>query len=145
MKINRENYELFFIDYLDGNLNEQDVAELMVFISQHPDLEEELHAIDSVKLPASNEKFEPKSLLKKFDFSGTITENNIDEYCIAFIEGDLSAEAESSFKKYLKENPEAEKTLSQFSACILEPDHNITFSHKNNLDIVRKCCLIIIQ
>ena len=43
MKITRENYELFFVDYLDNKLSDSNILELMAFLAQNPDLEEELN------------------------------------------------------------------------------------------------------
>ena len=42
MKINRNNYEAFFIDYLEGNLDEKMVDDFIEFLQQNPDLKEEL-------------------------------------------------------------------------------------------------------
>ena len=42
MKINRNNYEVFFMDYLDGNLDESVVNDFIEFLQKNPDLKEEL-------------------------------------------------------------------------------------------------------
>ena len=52
MKINRNNYEIFFVDYSDGKLSENQIENLMAFISLNPDLEEEFYTfINLEKLP----------------------------------------------------------------------------------------------
>ena len=40
--ITRENYEIYFIDYMDGNLSERERAEVEAFLLVHPDLQEQL-------------------------------------------------------------------------------------------------------
>ena len=40
--ITRENYEVYFIDYMDGNLSERERAEVEAFLLVHPDLQEQL-------------------------------------------------------------------------------------------------------
>ena len=39
MNITKENYEAFIIDYLEGNLSPDEIAELMHFVHQHPGME----------------------------------------------------------------------------------------------------------
>ncbi|MCB9000870.1 MAG: hypothetical protein H6537_02720 [Bacteroidales bacterium] len=36
MKINRNNYEIFLVDYLDGKLTPEKEAMLMVFLHENP-------------------------------------------------------------------------------------------------------------
>lgn len=58
-RINLNNYEAFWLDYLEGNLSTEDTAELMLFISQHPgldiDLELTLPSLESDPLHLSEE------------------------------------------------------------------------------------------
>ena len=42
MNINRNNYELFFIDFYDGNLTDAQKHELDLFLEENSDLKEEL-------------------------------------------------------------------------------------------------------
>jgi hypothetical protein len=49
-KITRHNYEAFFLDYLEGDLNEEGKTELKVFLAQNPDLAAELEEFESVSL-----------------------------------------------------------------------------------------------
>lgn len=45
--INKDNYEAYFLDHLEGNLSEKDKKELEVFLKENPKLEEELKAYDN--------------------------------------------------------------------------------------------------
>ena len=38
MKINRNNYEVFFIDFYDGKLTDMQQLEMELFLESHPDL-----------------------------------------------------------------------------------------------------------
>ena len=51
MKITRDNYESFFIDYIEGNLPENMIDQFLDFLNQNPDLKEELHLFEEVNLP----------------------------------------------------------------------------------------------
>jgi len=50
MEISRQNYEQYFVDYLDGKLNEKQVGILMSFIEFNPDLKVELADIEKMCL-----------------------------------------------------------------------------------------------
>ena len=65
MEINRNNYEIFFLDYHEGNLSAQQQAKLFIFLEQHPDLKNEFESFDLVKLPSINIFFEEKNSLKR--------------------------------------------------------------------------------
>ena len=38
--ITRENYEIYFMEYMDGNLSAREQAEVEAFLLVHPDLRE---------------------------------------------------------------------------------------------------------
>ena len=69
MMINKENYELYAIDFLEDNLDKETKAEMILFLNNHPDIHEELKSMKSPVLMSSDNTitFEPKSLLKKED------------------------------------------------------------------------------
>ena len=57
MKIDRSNYEIWFIDWLDGNLNSLQIEQLKLFLDQNPDLKEEFNDLTPVKLVSSGNSF----------------------------------------------------------------------------------------
>ncbi len=79
MDINRNNYEAYFLDYRENNLTPGQVAELLVFLEQNPDLKEEFESFESfslflIKTSGSNDK----ENLKKRDLipTGNIDSSN---------------------------------------------------------------------
>jgi len=50
MTINRNNYEAFIIDFIDGNLSPALRDELLVFLNQNPDIADEIDGIDGLIL-----------------------------------------------------------------------------------------------
>ena len=50
MNINRNNYEKYFIDYLEGTLSKDDIHDLRVFLLFNQDLAELLDDIAKIKL-----------------------------------------------------------------------------------------------
>ena len=46
--LSRSNYEIYFLDYYEGNLTESQRRELMSFLEQNPDLKEEFDSFVNV-------------------------------------------------------------------------------------------------
>ena len=64
MKITRDNYEIFFIDYLDGTLPPELIGELEAFLLVNRDLEEQLQTVEHCRLSVTPEHFSDKESLK---------------------------------------------------------------------------------
>ncbi|MDA9072069.1 hypothetical protein N9J85_00060 [bacterium] len=54
-KIGLHNYEAWFLDYSEGNLTENQMMELEVFLEQHPNLKQELTDFEVVLLQDSED------------------------------------------------------------------------------------------
>ena len=67
MKINRSNYEIWFIDSLDGNLSSLEAEELNQFLNENPDLKEEFNELTPVIINQSVHQFKDKESLKKIN------------------------------------------------------------------------------
>ncbi len=134
MDINRNNYEEYVIDYLDGKLNPVQTAELMYFFSQNPDLELEFNAFENYRLPESKLKFSNKKDLRKeyIDFPA-VTDSNFDEFCVAEIEGDLDEKSRNRLYDYLKNNPEKKRDFELYQKTILKADESMIFPGLNKL------------
>lgn len=64
--INEDNYEAYFLDYLEGNLSEKDKKELELFIKENPKLGEEIKAYDNslFLIPDMEVSFKEKESLR---------------------------------------------------------------------------------
>lgn len=144
MNINRNNYEVYMIDYFDGKLDPVQTAELMYFLSQNPDLENEFNAYENINLPSSKLKFIDKDQLKKnFSDFQTITDNNLEEFCIAEIEGVLDDKSQTRLYQYLDKNPHKNRELELYKKTKLRPDESVVFPglgqlKKHRLILLRK-------
>jgi hypothetical protein len=131
MNIDRTNYEIYFLDYLDGNLPDNQVDAFLDFLNDNPDLHEELKAVSSIK------KLEPdltvlprKEALKK----NALTESSEFDYrAIALMENDLSIEDEKAFIHEITSNPKKELYFDQFLKTKLQVEPNIVFTDKERL------------
>lgn len=126
MRITLKNYEAFFLDYHEGSLNLQQVAELMIFLEGHPALKEEFEAFQNFSLKAEVLAFPEKSLLKK-------TAGLHDDLLIGHLEGALSQNEEKKVQNLLISQPELSLELAQFKQTILVPDPDIIFENKASL------------
>jgi hypothetical protein len=130
MKINRNNYEAFFIDYLEGNLDERLVDDFIEFLQQNPDLKEELSLFETVSVEQEKITFNKKELLfkEKFDI-----ESEFNQAAVARLEGDISDAEKAEFENYLSSHPDKQKEAELFSKTILQPDKSLVFSKKRKL------------
>jgi hypothetical protein len=135
MGINKENYEAYFLDYQEGTLSTEQVAELMVFLEMYPELKEDLESFELVNvLPDANVQFENKGFLKKKAHLPTqnINSNNYETWLVADMEGDLSDNDKSELNEFLKKNPAAMLELNFFRKTKLLPE-SLVFENKQTL------------
>lgn len=130
MKIDRNNYESYFIDYLEGNLDESLVDDFIEFLTSNPDLKEELSMFEPVSVEPENTVFGKKELLFKEELD---LETKFNNAAVASIEGDLSDPEKTALEKYIATHPEKEEDLTLFAKTKLVLDQNIVFSKKNRL------------
>ena len=65
MKITRDNYELYFLDYIEGNLDDNLVDIFIEFLQENPDLKEELQLAGSINIKPESIVFKGKENLYK--------------------------------------------------------------------------------
>ncbi len=130
MKITRDNYESFFIDYIEGNLPESLIDQFLDFLNQNPDLKEELHLFEEVNLPQEFVLFQEKKQLHK---SASDEKRRLENSAIAYLEGDWNADENKTLKAYLLDNPEFKREYDLFAKTQLKPDFEIKYPEKRKL------------
>ncbi len=134
MKITRDNYELYFLDFIEGRMSEQEKNELFLFLGQNPDLKSELEDYDQIYLkPVTNAGFENKESVKKGGVNEEINESNFEQFCIAAAENDLSDEKKTDLLKFIGNNSRRENTLMLYSKIKLSADKDVLFERKDQL------------
>ncbi|MCK3686096.1 hypothetical protein [Maribellus sp. YY47] len=130
MKITRQNYEAYFIDYLEGKLDEQLVDVFIDFLQQNPDLKEELELFSAVSAVPESHTFNKKKKLyhEKYDL-----ESEFNQAAVAKLEGDLSQQETEDFERYILAHPEKQEDVDLFEKTLLKADVNIVFEKKNKL------------
>lgn len=130
MKITRDNYESFFIDYMEGNLPESSIDQFLDFLNQNPDLKEELHLFEEVNLPLESVVFQEKKHLYK---SSADEKRRLENIAIAYLEGDWDADENKTVEAYLSSNPEFKREYDLFAKTQLRPDFRIKYPEKQKL------------
>jgi len=133
-KINRHNYEVFFIDYFDGNLTPDQTNELFLFLNENPDLKEEFDSFEEIPIHIPNETFAAKETLKK-NPDALINAANFEEFCIASVENDLTEIENEALVNYLRAN-HLEKEFDIFRNLKLKAPDEI-FTEKDGLKKLR--------
>ena len=127
--INRHNYEAFFLDYHEGQLSREQMAEVVLFIESHDDLMEEFYEFSPLSLdPTINEKI---IIDKKNLYQGPVIGNRSD-YFIGLVENDLSVKEQAQLEEFLEDHPQFNEELKSFESTILKPQ-SIVYPNKRSL------------
>lgn len=117
MKIGLHNYEAFFLDHIEGNLDAAQERELFAFLEEHPELKAEL---DSYDPDSYREVLEPESIfenkpsLKKKEFTN--------EALITYIEGLSDAQSRKEIEALASENSAFNTELTLYKSTILSAE-----------------------
>ncbi len=130
MKITRENYEIYFLDYLDGNIKGDLIKDLTVFLRENPDLSDELIRTGAVKLEQDTSSYAEKEKLYKEKYD---LQDDFNHAAFALIEGDLSEKDHDEFETYLSSHPERRNELMLFKKTKLKEEKLIQFPGKSRL------------
>ena len=136
MDINKNNYEIYFLDYREGNLNPFRIAELMTFLEQNPVLKKEFEDFENITVkPDKNIIFVHKNFLRKTVIItvDNINEDNYEDFFIADLEGDLNYKESKNVILFLEKNPFLKKEYNLFKKTYLIPDKNIVYTQKTSL------------
>lgn len=130
MKICRENYEIWFTDWLDNNLTSRQTDELYAFLEQNVDLRDEFNDLAGIKLEPEKILYPGKDMLRKS--SSEIDLTQFDLLCAAMVEKDLSSVQEREMQEIISSDEERKKTSEIFGMLKLHPPGEV-YSGKNKL------------
>jgi hypothetical protein len=130
MHIDRSNYEIWLIDWLDGNLSEIQVEQLQAFLNENPEILEEYSELTTFRLNPSLKSFTHKDRIKKK--AAEISESQFEYLCVAFLEKDLSSGQQSELMEIIDLYPEKKKSFELIQKMRLFPE-DITYTQKKKL------------
>ncbi|OQP67908.1 hypothetical protein [Niastella populi] len=133
--ITRDNYEAYFVMYVDDELNGAQRKAVEQFIAANPDLEEEMVMLQqSVLRPNDHIVFEPKEIL----FKGTaarspINDQNCEEYFVLYGDDELTNAEKESVEQFVYHHPQYQAEFELIQQVKLMPDNSLSFPGKTNL------------
>ncbi len=130
MKPDRSNYEIWLIDYLDGNLDKNQVDQLMLFLDENPDIKEESDSLLTINIKPVPYSYKFKNSLKRKE--SDISEKQFEYLCISAAENDLSETQLAELQEIIAVNPYKRKILDYYKRAVLvAPD--LKFTNKSRL------------
>lgn len=130
--INRDNYEEFFLMYVDGELSTTDKEMVEAFAQQHPDLQEELAMLkQTVLLPENDLVFTSKNLLFKH-VGNEITTTNYEEKFLLYIDDELAINEKAEVETFVLQHPQLQQDFTILQQTKL-PVEVITCPNKEGL------------
>jgi hypothetical protein len=130
MKPDRTNYEIWLVDYLDGNLDSERAGQLLSFLSENPDIKEESEGLSGIILPQSEVSFGNKNSLHRSAIE--LSDSQFELLCAASLENDLTPEQKAELDEAISGNEERRKTAELFSVTKLSPP-DLSYSYKKSL------------
>lgn len=123
MKIDRHNYEEYFLLYVDNELDAATRADVEAFAGRHPDLREELDLLLQFRAePDPAISFPDKEQLLKTTSTEPIHAANVTEWLLLYADGELPAAGSRLVEDYLAKHPAAAAEWQILQQCRLQPE-----------------------
>lgn len=131
--ITLDNYEEFYLDYLEGTLSGELLLAFEAFLDANPDLR-----IDESPLPvieADEVAFDPirKLALKQGIDMNDLNAETLEFFLIARQEKQLNAEQEAQLNHWLEANAHYQQDARLYALTTLAPNHSDVFTAKESL------------
>ena len=133
MNIERSNYEIWLIDWLDGNLSEIQVEQLQHFLSENPDLKEEFEELSLFNLKPSEKSFPNKNRLQKTTLN--LSGSQLEYLSVAYLEKDLSHDEQTELRENVELDPEKKNLFELIQKMRLSP---VSLSYKHKKRLIRR-------
>lgn len=130
--INRNNYETYFLLWVDGELSPEEMVAVERFIDNNPDLAEELALLQDTKLiPEEQIIFTGKSQLLK-QSTNDITLDNYESWFLLFVDNELSLADRQKVELFVLQHPDLQASFELFMQTKLAPEEWV-FNNKEVL------------
>lgn len=127
------NYEAFYLDFLEGNLSEEDTALLMAFLEEHPELKVDEDDFLSLDAPTMELSHSDKKELKQIDENAAIVLSNVEHFMIADAEGILSGSKRKELDGFIAKHPQLEQERVAWKAMYLVANRDEVYGDNSDL------------
>ena len=134
--INRNNYEEFFLLYIDDELDAASKIEVENFVQQNADLAVELDMLMQTKSHPHEIIFSDKENLLKTE-GNSINEKNYEEYFLLYIDNELSTAKREEVETYVLQHPKLQDEFTGLKRVVLIPEI-VSYGDKEDLYYTEK-------
>ncbi len=127
--INRNNYEEYFLLYVDEELTAEEKLAVENFVIQNPDLQEELHILLSTKLTAEDAVFLDKEDL----LASNMAAAEVDETLLLYIDDELPEEDKAAVEHKIQTNEGYNLQHQLLLKTKLDANEAVIFPNKKEL------------
>lgn len=132
-KIDLNNYEAYFLDYMEGSLGDEKKQDLFVFLELYPQLKSEFELdFGAAALFPEAIIFENKAALKIDESNLIITPNTLADLIVASVEKQLSPTHQTQLSTYIAQH-EVEALYASYKNATLTADLSIVYQEKEQL------------
>ncbi len=131
MNINRDNYESWFLLYIDAELSAEEQQELEAFVTANPDLKAELDLLLDTRLTDDAPIGFDKSILLRSE-QAAINTNNYEEQFLLYVDEELDAIEKAAVETFVLQHPEKQDTFTWLKQTKLQPEQ-VIFPDKASL------------
>jgi hypothetical protein len=134
MTINRENYELYALDYLEGRLSIREELQMKKFLSDNPDILEEVNSLETpFDINKNSVTIDKSTMFRSISNIAVISPENFEEFCIAYYERDLDVRSSAMLKEYIQQQPKLMELFELYARLIFSPDRQVKYPKKGLL------------
>jgi mRNA-degrading endonuclease YafQ of YafQ-DinJ toxin-antitoxin module len=123
--ITRENYEEFFLLYVDNELSAAARSAVERFVDEHPDLREEWEAFRQCRVQPDEDLV--------FPFTHELLKEEHEDMLLSYVDGELDAKDRAAVDDLIGRQPSTAIELRHLLLTVSEPDRSIVFKDKESL------------
>ena len=132
--ITRNNYEEFFLLYVDNELSRAEKEAVERFVGENPDLKEEWELLMQCRIrPDEAPVFAGKELLRREEVPSLINAGNYETWFLSYIDGELDEPARQAVNDFIRRHPDKNIELQRLQRTVNIPDRTIVFPGKDAL------------
>jgi len=129
--INRNNYEEFFLLYIDGELTVIEQISVDTFLSRNPDLQQEFNLLKSTIIaPVKEVTFDKRFLFKNAE--SAVNTQNFEEKFLLYVDNELGESEKVEVETFVLQHPAMQESFTALKETKLEPQL-IPFPNKASL------------
>jgi hypothetical protein len=122
--ITMDNYEHYFLLYIDKEVSATEKQLVEAFMEQHPHTKVEFEALQATILSYDNMTIDKTSLFKKI----IITQDNYLDYATLYIDNELTNEEKEAFNSFLNHHIDYKKEFDLLQKIKLVKENTISFN-----------------